>query len=86
MDISATVNLISQASTLYRNVPMTPVVPEPQEQAQSAAPVTTDIPPQKIQKLNQDLVTARVAEHQASAAKPQLTADEALGSLIDVCV
>jgi len=86
MDISATANMISQASTLYRNEPVTSLLQEQTQQTQSVEQVATEIPPQKIQKLNADIVNSRVAEHQASAAKPQLTADEAVGSLIDVCV
>jgi len=37
-------------------------------------------------KLNEDIVNARVSEHQALASGKQVTADEAVGSLVDVRV
>ena len=90
MDISGTANLTSQPATLYRNDPNSSTVQEQaaenQQQTQSVDKVTTEQPVQKSKALNEDLVNARVSEHQALASGKQVTADEAVGSLIDVRV
>ncbi len=90
MDISGTANLNSQPTTLHRNDPNSSTVQhqatENQQQTQSVDPVTTEQPVQKITELNEDLVNARVSEHQALSSGQQVTADEAVGSLIDVRV
>lgn len=86
MDISATSNVISQSGTLYRNEPLLAQEHMPQQPIQSTELSATETPLQKIQKLNAEIVNSRVVEHQSSTAQAQLTADEAVGSLIDVCV
>lgn len=90
MDISGTVNLHSQPATLQRNDPGSSTVVhlanENQKQAQSVDPVVTEQPVQKTVQLNKDLINARVSEHQVLSSGNQVTADEAVGSLIDVRV
>jgi len=48
--------------------------------------VVTEQPVQKTTQLNKDLINARVSEHQVLSSGNQVTADEAVGSLIDVRV
>ncbi|MFT6985999.1 MAG: hypothetical protein ACJAT7_001820 [Psychromonas sp.] len=90
MDISGTVNLNNQPVTVHRNDPNSSTVAnlasENQKQTQSVDQVVTEQPVQKSTELNKDLVNARVSEHQVMSSGNQLTADEAVGSLIDVRV
>ena len=90
MDISGTANLSSLPASSYRSDANSSAVDqqaaEKQQQTQSVDKVTTEPPVQKMKELNEDLVNARVSEHQALASGKQLTADEAVGSLIDVRV
>ena len=90
MDISGTVNLNRQAITSYRNDSSNSTVQqlatETQKQTQSVDKVVTEQPVQKSTELNKDMINARVSEHQALSSGKQVTADEAVGSLIDVRV
>lgn len=90
MDISGTANMHSQPVTLHRNDPSSSTVEhlanENQKQTQSVDKVVTEQPVQKNRELSKDLINARVSEHQALSSGNQVTADEAVGSLIDVRV
>jgi hypothetical protein len=90
MDINGSVNVGNQPTTLLRNDPNTSTVQhqatEVQKETQSVDEVTTEQPVQQVKKLNEDIVNARVSEHQALASGVQVTADEAVGSLVDVRV
>lgn len=90
MDISGTANLNSLPVTLHRNDPNSSTVEhlasQNQKQTQSVDKVATEQPVQKSTELNKDLINARVSEHQSLSSGNQVTADEAVGSLIDVRV
>ncbi|WP_354625667.1 hypothetical protein [Psychromonas sp. MME2] len=92
MDISGTANVIKQPVTLQRNDPydskQQQLATETQKQAQSVDKITTEQPVQKSTEVNKDKVNARVSEYQSlsSSSGHQVTADEAVGSLIDVRV
>lgn len=90
MDINGSVNVSSQPTTVLRNDPNTSLVQhqatQVQVQTQSVDKVTAEQPVQEAKALNEDVVNARVSEHQSLASNHQLTADEAVGSLVDVRV
>lgn len=90
MDINGSVNVNQQSVSALRNDPNTSNVEQQatqvQKQTQSVDKVTTEKPVQQAKKLNEDTVNARVSEHQSLASNDQLTAEEAVGSLIDVRV
>jgi hypothetical protein len=90
MDINGSVNVNSQSITTLRNDPNTSDVQNQatqiQKQTQSVDEVTTEKPVQQATSLNEDVVNARVSEHQSLASNTQVTADEAVGSLVDVRV
>lgn len=90
MDINGSVNVNSQSVALLRNDPNTSNVQQQasqlQKQTQSVDEVTTEQPVQQAKTLNEDVVNARVSEHQSLASGVQVTADEAVGSLVDVRV
>lgn len=88
MDISGTTNLPSPSATLLRNDPnssnLLHQASENQKQTLSVDKVTTQQPVQQINAVNEDIVNTRISEHQSLSSGNQVTADEALGSLIDV--
>jgi len=90
MDINGSVNVNSQPVTLLRNDPNTSNVQqqatEIQKSTQSVDKVTTEKPAQEAKALNEDVVNARVSEYQSLESGNQVTADEAVGSLVDVRV
>ena len=90
MDINGSVNVNSQPATVLRNDPNTSTAQNQatqiQKQTQSVDEVTTEQPVQEAKKLNEDVINARVSEHQSLASNNQVTADEAVGSLVDVRV
>ncbi|PKG39952.1 hypothetical protein [Psychromonas sp. Urea-02u-13] len=90
MDINGSVNVNSQSVTALRNDPNTSNVQnqatQVQKQTQSVDKVTTEQPVQEAKKLNEDAVNTRVSEYQSLASNNQVTADEAVGSLVDVRV
>jgi hypothetical protein len=90
MDINGSVNVNSQPVTLLRNDPNTSNVQqqatEIQKSTQSVDKVTTEKPVQEAKALNEDVVNARVSEYQSLESGNQVTADEAVGSLVDVRV
>ncbi len=90
MDINGSVSVNSQPTTALRNDPNTSTVQnqatEVKKETQSVDKVTTEQPVQKAKKLNEDVVNARVSEFQSLASGNQVTADEAVGSLVDVRV
>lgn len=90
MDINGSVNVNSQPVTILRNDPNTSNVQqqatEIQKSTQSVDKVTTEQPVQQAKKLNEDIVNARVSEYQSLESGNQVTADEAVGSLVDVRV
>lgn len=90
MDINGSVNVNSQSVTTLRNDPNTSDVRQQasqmQKEALSVDEVTTEQPVQQAKALNDDVVNARVSEHQSLASGNQITADEAVGSLVDVRV
>ncbi len=90
MDISGTSSASSQQIAPQRNVQNESTLQrqetETQKQTQSVDKVTTEQPVQQPKKLSEDVVNARVSEHQSLASGKQVTADEAVGSLVDVRV
>lgn len=90
MELSGTSNITQQQVNLQRaqandaDLQLTENVK--QQQTQSISPVATEQPVQKALQLNESLVNARVSEHQSMSSTKQITADEAIGSLIDVRV
>lgn len=57
-----------------------------QQETQSVDRLETQQPVEKAKEINEDIVKARVAEHQSHASGTKITADEAVGSLVDVTV
>lgn len=90
MDINGSVNVNSQSVSTLRNDPNTSnaynQATQVQKETQSTDKVTTEKPVQEAKALNEDVVNARVSEHQSLASNNQVTADEAVGSLVDVRV
>jgi len=90
MDINGSVNVNSQPTTVLRNDPNTSNVQhqatQVQQDTQSVDEVTTEQPVQQAKKLSEDVVNARVSEFQSLSSGNQVTADEAVGSLVDVRV
>lgn len=90
MDISGSTNLPSQSVTSLRNDPnssnLQQQASENQKQTMSVDEVSTQQPVQQTKAVNEDVVNARVSEHQSLSSGHQVTADEAVGSLIDVRV
>lgn len=90
MDINGSVNVHSQPLSTLRNDPNTSDVTEQanrlQKETQSVDEVTTEQPVQEAKAPSEDVVNARVSEHRELASSSQVTADEAVGSLIDVSV
>jgi hypothetical protein len=90
MDINGSVNVNSQPTTVLRNDPNTSNVQnqatQVQKDTQSVDKVITEQPAQRAKALNEDVVNTRVSEYQSLASNNQITADEAVGSLVDVRV
>lgn len=90
MDINGSVNVHSQSVTALRNDPNTSDVHHQatsmQKETQSVDQVTTQQPVQKVKAASEDVVNARISEHRELSADKRMTADEAVGSLIDVTV
>jgi hypothetical protein len=90
MDINGSVNVNSQSVAALRNDPNTSntynQATQFQKETQSIDKVTTEQPVQEVKALNKDVVNARVSEHQSLASNNRVTADEAVGSLVDVRV
>ncbi len=90
MDINGSVNVNSQPTTALRNDPNTSTVQhqatQVQKETQSVDEVTTEQPVQQAKELSEDVVNARVSEFQSLSSGNQVTADEAVGSLVDVRV
>lgn len=90
MDINGSVNVNSQSVTTLRNDPSTSntqhQATQIQKETQSVDEITTEQPVQQAKALSEDVVNARVSEHQSLASNNQVTADEAVGSLVDVRV
>lgn len=90
MDINGSVNVHSQPLSALRNDPNTSNATEQanrlQKETQSVDEVTTEQPVQETKAPSEDVVNARVSEHRELASSSQVTADEAVGSLIDVSV
>jgi len=90
MDINGSVNVHSQSVTVLRNDPKTSndhyQAAKLQQETQSIDQVTTEQPIKKIQPANEDIVNARLSELRALSSKSPMTADEAIGSLIDITV
>jgi len=90
MDINGSVNVHSQPLSALRNAPNTSNATEQanrlQKETQSVDEVTTEQPVQEAKAPSEDVVNARVSEHRELASSSQVTADEAVGSLIDVSV
>ncbi|WP_413701956.1 hypothetical protein ACLKMH_10745 [Psychromonas sp. KJ10-10] len=90
MDINGSVNVNSQSVSTLRNDPNTSTVynqaTKVQKETQSTDKVTTEQPVQQAKALNEDVVNARVSEHQSLASNNHVTADEAVGDLVDVRV
>ncbi len=90
MDINGSVSLNQQPVSALRNDPNTSNVQQQatqvQKQTQSVDEVSTEKPVQQTKALNEDVVNARVSEHQSLASNDHITADEAVGSLVDVRV
>lgn len=90
MDISGSTNLPSQSVASLRNDPNSSNIQhqasENQKQTMSVDEVSTQQPVQQTKAVNEDIVNARVSEHQSLSSGNQVTADEAVGSLIDVRV
>jgi len=90
MDINGSVNVNNQSVSTLRNDPNTSDVREYatrlQYETQSVDEVTTEKPVQQAQELNEDVINARVSEHQSLASSVNISADEAVGSLVDVRV
>jgi len=90
MDINGSVNVNSQPAVALRNDPNTSDVKQQatqmQRETQSVDEVTTEQPVQQSKSVSEDVVNARVSEHQSLASNNHVTADEAVGSLVDVRV
>lgn len=90
MDINGSVNVHSQPVSTLRNDPNTSDVQHQanrlQKETQSVDEVTTEQPVQEPKEVSEDVVNARVSEHRELASSSQVTADEAVGSLINVSV
>lgn len=85
MEINGNINVNSQTvSTLRSETDKTNK--ETLDSEQVSAPVNTERPVTQAKEINEDIVNERVAEHQAQASGTKITADQAVGSLIDVSV
>lgn len=89
MDINTNVNVNTQTTTPLRSE----AEPRKQEQqvdrqqeTQSVDRLSSQQPVQQAKEINEDIVKARVAEHQSLASGTKVTADQAVGSLVDVTV
>ena len=90
MDINGSVNVNSQSVTALRNDPLSFDAKHQavhlQQQTQSVDEVTTEQPVQQAKVVSKDMINARVSEYQAQASTYHVSADEAVGSLVDVRV
>ena len=90
MDINGSVNVHSQSQALLRNNPdgsnNQQQAVQIQQETQSVDRVSTAQPVQAAKQINEDIVNTRVSEHQALSSGHKVSADEAVGSLIDVQV
>lgn len=89
MEINTNVNVNTQTTAQLR----TDAEPRREEQAverqqetQSVDRLSSQQPVQQAKEINEDIVKARVAEHQSLASGTKVTADQAVGSLVDVTV
>ncbi|PKF63555.1 hypothetical protein CW745_01530 [Psychromonas sp. psych-6C06] len=90
MDINGSVAVNPQSAATLRNDPNASTVVQQssqlQKNTQSVDKVTTEQPVQQAKALTEDTVNARVSEYQNLSSDNQVTADEAVGSLVDVRV
>jgi hypothetical protein len=90
MDINGSLNIHSQPVTMLRNAPTTSDVVEQatrlQQETQSIDQVTTEQPVQKTKAISDDLINSRISEQREQLAVKQVTAESAVGSLIDITV
>ena len=88
MDINGSVNIHSQPVTILRNDPNSSDDHEQatriQQETQSIDKVTTEQPVQKAKAVSDDLINARISELRELSSDEQVTAGEAVGSLIDL--
>lgn len=84
MNISNTTNINSPVVTPYNKEPMTSPAADQANQAQSVDKLPTEQPVQKSTEVNKDTVNARVSEYQNLTSGNPVTAEQAVGSLIDV--
>jgi len=90
MDINGSVNVNNQSAATLRNDPNASDVRQQatrmQKETMSVDEVTTEQPVQEVRAMNEDVVNQRVSEYQTLSSNNQVTADEAVGSLVDVRV
>ena len=90
MDINGSVNVHSQPVTMLRNSPSTSDVVEQsvrlKQETQSVDQVTTEQPVQQTKAISDELINSRISEQREQTAGEQVTADSAVGSLIDITV
>ena len=90
MDINGSVNVHSQPVTMLRNSPSTSDAVEQstrlQQETQSVDQVTTEQPVQQTKAISNELINSRISEQREQTAGEQVTADSAVGSLIDITV
>lgn len=90
MDINGSVNVHSQPVTMLRNSPSTSDAVEQsvrlKQETQSVDQVTTEQPVQQTKAISDELINSRISEQREQTAGEQVTADSAVGSLIDITV
>ena len=90
MDINGSVNVHSQPVTMLRNSPSTSDAVEQstrlQQETLSVDQVTTEQPVQQTKAISNELINSRISEQRGQTAGEQVTADSAVGSLIDITV
>ena len=90
MDINGSVNVHSQPVTMLRNSPSTSDAVEQstrlQQETLSVDQVTTEQPVQQTKAISNELINSRISEQREQTVGEQVTADSAVGSLIDITV
>lgn len=90
MDINGSVNVHSQPVTMLRNAPTTSDALEQatrlQQETQSIDKVTTEQPVQQTKAISDELINSRISEQREQTTDKQITAESAVGSLIDITV
>jgi len=90
VDINGSVNVHSQPVTMLRNSPSTSDAVEQsvrlKQETQSVDQVTTEQPVQQTKAISDELINSRISEQREQTAGEQVTADSAVGSLIDITV